>query len=90
MFKSPGSGLFNTHVGYVYRGGVAMLTHIEFETSVVIVLCGHFEIKSEGLPFGRQIDRCVLQIADPAGVRRRYADDAFTWLICTDIKGYPV
>ena len=69
---------------------VLVLTHVEFETAVVIVLVLHLEFEGEGLPLGLKIDRSVFEVADPAGVRRGYADDTFSGLVRSDIEGYPV
>ena len=66
---------FNSYVGDMDRCGVAVLAHIELESSVVIVLLGHVESEFECLPLFSQVDRGVREVPDPSGIRCRYAND---------------
>ena len=68
------------------RRGVAVFTHIEFQTSVVIIFLGHLELEFVCFPFGTEIDRRVGQVTYPPGVRRRDADDTFSSFICPDVS----
>ena len=70
------------------RSSVFVLAHIEFKPAVVVVFVLHLELESECLPLSLKIDRRVFEIADPAGVRRGYSDDAFSGFVGTDIEGY--
>ena len=68
------------------RCSILVLTHIELESSVVIVLLVHGELIFEGLPFGSKSDRCIREITDPACIRRGYAYDALSVLISADVE----
>ena len=72
------------------RCDVAVLTHIELKTSVVIVLVLHLEIERECLPFGSKIDRGVRQVSYPAGIRGRYADYTLARFIRLYVERYAV
>ena len=63
------SDLFDSYICDVDRGSVAVLAHVEFKTSVVIIFFGHVKGELECLPFGRKVDRSVREVADPAGIR---------------------